>query len=161
MRNIGMRKWFMSAAALAGIVLLAACGSNSSSSGDTSVQQPAFTDLAGTRWAIVDSVSSSNNSCGATTSDSDSWTGVVATQSGNSLSLYDTRAGSSKAIAGTISGYVVTFNGSRYPVGGCSSMTGSYTVTLNSAGTNFSGTATLTCLDNGCTVPTSVYGSKM
>jgi hypothetical protein len=156
------RKWFTAIAVLSISALAAACGGGGGGGGAVAVplKPPAFTNLAGTSWSVTDTVSSSNNSCGAPAGEQDNWTGVIATQSGNDLTVYDTRAGAGKAISGTISVYVVSFHGSRYPIGGCTSMTGSYKLTIDGTGTAFSGTATLTCLDNGCTVPVSVSGTK-
>jgi hypothetical protein len=154
------KKGYAAVAALLFAALTAACGGGGGGGGTTPLSPPAFTNLAGTSWDITDTVSSGSNTCGVPLGTWDGWTGVVASQSGNSLSVYDTRAGAANAVPATISGYVVTFNGSRYPVGGCSNMRGSYNLTINAAGTSFSGTATLTCLDDGCTVPVNVVGIK-
>ena len=122
---------------------------------------PAFTDLAGTRWNQVDTVSSSNNSCGSTQGDQDSFILHVASQSGNTITVYDERAGASNPVSGTMSGSVVVVNGSRYAVQGCSEMTASYSLTVNAAGTAYSGTGTIICLDDGCSVPITVSGTKI
>lgn len=152
------KKRFTAVAVLLITALAAACGGGG---GGTSLNPPAFTNLAGTSWSITDTVSTGGNSCGVPKDVTDDWTGVVATQSGNALTVYDTRSGAGYAVPATISGYVVTFNGSRHPVYGCSDMTGSYHLTINGAGTSFTGTATITCLDNGCTVPVTVSGFKI
>jgi hypothetical protein len=151
-------KWLVLCGLICLTFVVASCGGGGG--GAASLAPPAFTNLAGTSWDVTDTVSSSSNSCFVPQGTTDLWTGVVATQSGNSLTVYDTRAGAGNAVPATISGYVVTFSGSRYPVGGCSDMRGSYNVTINAAGTSFSGTAVLTCLDDGCTVPINVFGSK-
>ncbi len=153
-----MKRWgaaFCAVVAAAG--LLAACGGGGG--GSAPLDPPAFTNLAGTYWGVTDTVSNLN-SCSVPVGTSDLWTAVIATQSGNSLTVYDDRGTVADAVPATISGYVVTFSGPRYPVGGCLDMTASYRVTIDGAGTSFSGTATLTCLDNGCTVPVNVSGSK-
>jgi hypothetical protein len=148
-------------ALLVSMAALFSCGGGGGGGGGAPLSPPAFTNLAGTRWSTTDTVSTSANSCGAAQGDSDPWIAHVLAESGNTISIYDERSGASEAVDGTISGSVITVSGPRYPVGGCSSMTASYSVTLNGAGTSFTGTATLTCLDDGCTVPVNVTGTKI
>ena len=140
-------------------LLLVGC-SSSGSSGGGSLEAPAFTDLAGSSWSVHESASGSN-SCGVAAGTSDDWTLYVVSQSGNSITFYDERSGASSAVTGTVSGHTISYSGGRYPVLGCSSMTGSYSVTLDGAGQSFSGTTTIRCLDNGCTVPASVTGQRL
>jgi hypothetical protein len=148
-------------ALLVSLAALFSCGGGGGGGGAT-LSPPAFTNLAGTRWSTTDTVSTSANSCGAAQGDSDSWIAHVLAESGNTISIYDERSGASSAIDGTISGSVITVSGPRYAIGGCSNMTASYSVTLNGAGTSFSGTATITCLDApSCTVPVNVTGTKI
>lgn len=155
---MGKRSFAVVAASML-VAMLAACGGGGGSSAPP-LQDPAFLNLAGTRWSVTDTVSGSNT-CDVPAGTPDTWTAVVASQSGNTLTVYDDRATISGAVAATISGYDITFNGPRYPVGGCSDMTGSYNVTLNNSGTAFNGTAVLTCLDvPACTVSVTVDGSK-
>ncbi len=141
------------------LVVLTSCGGGGSGGGG-SLSAPAFTNLAGSRWSVTESVSGSN-SCGVAVGTSDSWTLVVVSQSGNSLVFYDERSGASNAVTGTMSGHTITYSGERYPVQGCTSMSGSYNVTLDSAGQSFSGTASVVCADNACSVPASVSGSRL
>jgi hypothetical protein len=135
---------------------VAAC---SSSSGTTS-SPPAFTNLAGTRWHQTDTVSGTTT-CNVAIGVTDTFVLHVLSQSGGALSLYDERAGAGKAVNATMSGDVIAYSGTRYAVHGCTSMTGNYSVTVNAAETGYSGTATLTCQDNGCTVPVTVTATKM
>ena len=68
----------------------------------------------------------------------------------------------SEAVNATISGSVVSYSGSRFPIGGCSNMSVSSSVTLNGAGTTYSGSGTITCLDApACTVPINIAGTKI
>ncbi len=140
-----------------GLLLANSCGG--SDSGKT-LSAPAITDLAGSTWSVSESASG-NNTCGVAAGTSDSWTLHVVAQSGNSLTLYDERSGPSEAVNATISGHTISYSGDRYPIGGCSQMTGSYNVTLDDAGQSFSGATTIRCLDNGCTVPASVNGYRL
>jgi hypothetical protein len=122
---------------------------------------PAFTNLAGTRWATTDTVSGTN-SCGIGIGVTDNWVLHVLAQSGNTISFYDERAGVGNAVNGTMSGYVVTYAGSRYAIQGCFDMSASYSITLNAAGTSFTGTATITCNDApACSVPVTVSGARI
>lgn len=139
------------------VVLTAACGSGGSGS---ATSPPAFTDLAGTRWNQTDTVSAAN-SCNVGLGVTDTFVLHMLAQSGNTLSVYDERSGASSAANATLSGYVITYSGTRYPVGGCSSMTASYTVTIDKGETSYSGSATISCADNGCTVPVTVSGTKL
>ena len=144
---------------LAAVVIgLSACGSGGG--GGASLSPPAFTNMAGTRWNQTDTVSSTN-SCNVGLGVTDPFVLHVLAQSGNTISVYDERSGSGSATNATISGYGISYTGSRYPVGGCINMTASYSVTLNNAETAYTGSATITCLDNGCTVPVSVSATKI
>jgi hypothetical protein len=145
-------------AAATAFSLLVACGGGDGSGGP--LAPPAFTDLAGSRWAVTETASGSNT-CGVAAGTSDSWTLQVVSQSGNSLVFFDERSGAGNAVTGTMSGNTVTYSGERYPVLGCVSMTGSYNVSLDSSGQSLSGTASIRCLDNDCTVPASVTGSRL
>ncbi len=140
---------------LAGI-MISACGG--SSGGGTSQSPPAFTNLGGTRWQQTDTVSGTN-SCNIGIGISDYFVLHFVAQSGNTISFYDERSGPYSAVNGTMSGYTITYSGSRYAIGGCNNMTGSYTITFNSAETSYTGAATITCHDDGCTVPVTVQGS--
>ncbi len=141
-------------------VLLTACGGGGG--GGTPLSPPAFTNLAGTSWSQTDTVSSSNT-CGIATGYADSFTVDVLAQSGNTLTVYDTRSGASNAISASFSGYNITSSGPRYVPSGfsCSNLIASYNLTLNNAGTSYSGTGTIECLDNNCTVPVNVIGNKL
>ena len=99
--------------------------------------------------------------CGVGIGVTDSFVLHVLAQSGNTVSVYDEREGSSSAANATLSGQVLSYSGGRYPVGGCGTMTASYAVTLNGAGTAYTGSATITCQDNGCTVPVTVSATKL
>jgi hypothetical protein len=144
------------------IVLLVLCGLIvCSKDSGTSLQPPSFTNLAGTRWHITDVVSAANT-CNVNVGVSDSWTLHIVSQSGNTITFYDERTSSSSVVSGTVSGSTVTYSGDRYPIQGCSKMTASYSVTFNSAGTAFTGTATIICTDGtGCSVPANVTGAKL
>jgi hypothetical protein len=156
-----LKRWGIVFALLSlAVVVLSACGGGGGGGGGTSLSPPAFTNLAGTRWSETDTVSGTN-SCNVGIGVTDSFTEHVLAQSGNTISVYDERGSSSNASNGTLSGYVFTYSGSRYPVGGCSNMTANYSVTLNSAETAYTGSATITCQDNGCTVPVSVSATKL
>jgi hypothetical protein len=140
-------------------VILSNCGGGGGGGGQQ-LSPPAFTNLAGTRWNTTDTVSQTN-SCGVGIGVSDTRVEHVLAQSGNTISIYDERSGSSAATNQTLSGYVLTVSGPRFPIGGCSSMTESASVTLNNAGTSFSGSGTIKCLDDGCTVPVTIVGTKI
>lgn len=139
--------------------LLMACSSGDGG-GSGSTEPPAFTDLAGSRWAVTDTATG-NNSCGIPAGTKDSYVVHVLAQSGSSLTIYDERAGAANAVTATLSGHTLSFSGSRYPVLGCSSMTGNYTATLGATGQSFSGTATVTCVDNGCSAAATVQGNRI
>jgi hypothetical protein len=86
----------------------------------------------------------------------------ILAQSGNTISVYDERAGAGAAVNATISGYAVTYSGDRFPIAPCSDMSVSYSVTINGAGTSYSGSGTITCLDlPACTVPINITGTKI
>jgi hypothetical protein len=144
------------------IALLVSCGlTGCSKDSGTSLQPPSFTNLAGTRWHVTDVVSAANT-CNTNVGVSDSWTLHIVSQSGNTITFYDERGSSSSVVSGTVSGSTITYSGDRYPIQNCSKMTASYSVTFNSAGTAFSGTATINCTDGtGCSVPTTVSGAKL
>jgi hypothetical protein len=137
--------------------LLASCSGDGGNDAPP-LSPPAFTNLAGTRWNQTDTVSGTND-CGTGIGVSDSFVLNILSQSGNTISFYDERAGVSNAVNGTMSGHVVTFSGSRYPVQGCSDMTVNYSLTVNAAGTAYNGTGLIACLDDGCTVPVTVSGT--
>lgn len=141
-----------------GLVLLgAACGEDSG--GDGGGLPPAITNLAGSSWSVTETTSAVG--CGQPVGTTDSWTLQIVSQAGSTVTFYDTRAGSSAAVSGVLSGYDFTYSGPRYPIGGCSDMRGSYRVTLNGAGTAFAGTSTITCTDApACTVPANVTGTR-
>jgi len=141
--------------------MLVSCGGGGGGDSAPPLSTPSFTNLAGTRWNQTDTVSTSNNTCGAAQGEQDFFVLHVVSQSGNTLSFYDERAGVANTVSGTMSGSVITFNGSRYPVGGCSDMRASYNLTVNAAGTAYSGTGVITCLDDGCTAPVNVSGIKI
>ncbi len=146
------------------IVVFVVCGSATGcgGGGGASLEPPAFTNLAGSRWNVTDTVSA-YNSCNAGLGLSDAWELDVLAQSGNTISFYDTRAGITGAVNGTLSGYTLSYSGSRFAIQGCSDMTATYTVTLNNAGTSFSGTATIVCHDAvpACSVPVTVTGARI
>jgi hypothetical protein len=88
----------------------------------------------------------------------------ILAQSGNTISVYDeTHSSAVDAKNATISGYVVTYGGDHYPVSPCTNMSISSSVTLDGAGTSFSGTGTVTCLSAVpvCTVPITITGNKI
>jgi hypothetical protein len=116
--------------------------------------------MAGTRWNQIDTVSAAN-SCNAPIGFTDTFVLHVLAQSGNTISVYDERDGSSNPSNATLIGYVITFSGNRHAVGGCLTMTASYRLTLNSAETAYTGSATITCQDTGCTIPVAVSGTKL
>lgn len=159
---MGTKHWHGAlAGAACAVFILAACGGGGGDGGGGGLSAPAFTNLAGTRWNETDTVSAAN-SCGVAIGFADPFVLHVLSQSGNSLSVYDERAGVGGALGATISGYAVTFSGDRFPVGGCATMTAVYSVTLNTGGTSYSGTATITCHDGPvCTVPVTVTGTKI
>jgi hypothetical protein len=157
-----MRTMVRFVVAMVGAAVIVSCGSSGGSGGGQSLQPPAFTNLAGTRWAVIDKVSAANNTCGAPLNQQDSWTLHVVSQSGNTITFYDERGGAGDAVNGTMSGYLVSYSGARYAIDSCSNMTASYSMTVNNAGTAFSGSATINCTDApGCSVPVSVTGTKM
>jgi hypothetical protein len=135
------------------------CGGGGGSS--TPLTPPAFTNLAGTRWQVRDTVTTSSNTCGVASGTADNWVLHVVSQSGNTIAFYDERSGSSGAVNGTMSGYNVTYSGERYPVYGCTTMMAAYNITVNTSGTGFTGSVTVTCLDNGCSAPAGVSGTKL
>jgi hypothetical protein len=139
--------------------LLASCSGDGGNDAPP-LSPPAFTNLAGTRWNHTDTVSDTND-CGTGIGVTDSFVLHILSQSGNTLSFYDERNGASSAVNGTMSGSVVTYSGTRYPVQGCSDMTVNYSMTVNAAGTIYSGTGTITCLDDPCSLPVSVSGTKI
>jgi hypothetical protein len=143
--------------------LLVSCGGGGGGDSAPPLTTPAFTNLAGTRWNQVDTVSTGNNSCEVSQGTTDQFTLAVLSQSGNTITVYDSgRSSAADAVSGTMSGYVVTFKGSRYPVYGCSNMSASYSLTMNAAGTAYSGTGTITCNDApACSVPVTVTGTKI
>jgi len=148
------------------VVLLAAgslisCGGGGGGGGGASLSPPAFTNLAGTRWTHRDTVSGTN-SCNVGIGVYDQYVLHILAQSGNTISVYDERGSLLDAKNATISGYIVTYSGERYPIGGCSNMTANYTMTVNNAGTSYSGTGTITCNDNPpCSGPISIIGTKL
>jgi hypothetical protein len=138
--------------------LLVGCGGGGGGGG-TPPAAPAFTNLAGTRWDHTDTASAVNT-CGVPVGDTDSFVLHVVSQSGNTITFYDERAGAANAVNGSMSGYVVTFNGSRFAVGGCFDMTANYNITVNAAGNAYSGTGTITCLDApACSIPVTITGT--
>lgn len=156
-----VRTIFASLIALAAVFAMVSCGGGGGDSGPAPLQAPAFANLAATRWNTTDTVSAAN-SCEVGIGVTDSWVLHILAQSGNTISLYDERSGSSNAVNGTMSGSVVTYSGTRFSIGGCVDMSASYNVTLNAAGTGFTGTATITCNDApACSVPVTVSGTKI
>ena len=153
-----MRHFRSVMAVLVVVAAVAACGGGSDS---TPPSPPAFTNLAATRWSVVDTVSAAN-SCNAPIGTTDSWILHVIGQSGNNIAFYDERGLVADAVNGTMSGYVISYSGNRYPIQGCVDMTASYAVTLDTGGTSFSGTATIYCNDAPpCYVPVNVAGTKL
>ena len=146
--------------AVAGAMVMAALGVSCGGGGGGGLSEPAFTNLAGTRWSQVDTVSA-KNSCDVGIGVTDDFVEHVLAQDGNTLSIYDERMGQMSAENATISGYVIEFRGDRYPVGGCSTMTAAYRVTLAPNGLTYAGTATIRCMDNGCSVPVDVSGVRL
>jgi len=134
--------------------------------GSAPLSPPAFTNLAGTRWNETDTVQAGGTCTGVAPGvTSDSFILHVASQSGNALSVYDElRAGPSGAVPATISGFVVTISGNRYAIGGCppDKMTVFAAVTLNGAGTSYSGSGTITCTEPpACSVPVTIAGTRI
>jgi hypothetical protein len=83
-------------------------------------------------------------------------------QSGNRIKVYDERAGIGGAVSGTMSGYKVTYSGSRYAVPPCTNMSARYHITVNGTGTGFAGTATIICNDApACSISSTVTGTKI
>ena len=143
-------------------ITLTHCGGGGGDGGGAApLSPPAFSNLAGARWNATDTVSGTN-SCDVGIGVTDSWVLHVLAQSGNTISVYDERAGSSNAVNGTMSGFVVTYSGSRYPIQGCVDMSASYNITINGAGTGFTGTGTITCNDApACSVPVNISGARI
>ncbi len=160
MKNRALMFSFSVLALLMLTVGLFSCGGGGG--GGTPLSPPAFTNLAGTSWTQRDTASS--NSCGVASGYYDQFTVDILAQNGNTLTVYDTRAGASQAINATISGYNVTSSGPRYvPLGfSCSNLTASYNLTLTQAGNAYSGSGTITCNDSpSCSVPVTVTGTKL
>lgn len=141
--------------------LVSSCGGGGGG-GSAPLSPPAFTNLAGTRWTHRDTVSATN-ACNAGIGVFDQYIMHVLAQSGNALSIYDETHGTQiDAKNATISGSVVTYVGERNPIGGCSSMSANYTMTLNGAGTSYAGTGVITCNDApACTVPVTITGTRL
>lgn len=140
---------------------LASCGGGGGGGSAAPLSPPAFTNLAGTRWNQTDTASAVN-SCSVAPGTADPFVLHILTQSGNTLSVYDERSGVGGAVNATISGYAVTYSGSRFAIGGCGSMSVSSMVTINAGGTNYTGSGTITCNDApACTVPINITGTKI
>jgi hypothetical protein len=144
-------------AALLAVGILSAISCGGGGGGDSApLAPPTLTNLAGARFNTVDTATA-GGSCSAPVGTQDAWILHIVGQSGNTITFYDERAGSSNAVNGTMSGLNVTYSGSRYAVQGCSDMSASYNVNMNSAGTSFTGSGTVTC----CSVPVNISGTKI
>ncbi len=156
-----MRRMF-SAMLIAGVLFGISCGGGGGGGGDsTPLQPPTLTNLAATRWNTVDTATA-GGSCSTPVGTQDAWILHIVGQSGNTITYYDERAGSSKAVSGTMSGLSINYSGTRYAIGGCTDMVASYNVNMNSAGTTYTGSGTITCNDApACSVPVSISGTKI
>jgi hypothetical protein len=145
---------------LTGIIVACGGGGGGGGAAPAPMAPPAFTNLAGTRWNQTDTVSATN-ACGTAIGVQDAFVLHVLAQSGNTISVYDERSGALAAVSGSMSGYVVTYSGTRYPVQ-CTSMSASYSVTVNAGETAYTGTGTITCNDPpACSVQVDVTGAKI
>ncbi len=135
------------AALLVSVLLACGGGGNGSGTSGQQLQPPAF-NVSGV-WNPTETVTRPN-SCMAGYSFTYAWT-FYQQQDSNTVKIHDSRMNlGTDSVQATMSGSVMTYSGPIISSFGCVNAKADYTFNFSDA-RHFTGTGTLTCLDNGCT----------